>query len=385
MSVDLPSRYNLSSLPELRRSGLRNWVLVGVAAVGALLIVGLFTSSSTVQAGHVGVVTTFGSVEPVVLQPGFHFVLPFAQRIVQIDTRVSPHTFKEIDAASQELQTVKLTGTMNYHLDAARAYELYQNVGLEFAANIIDPAFSDFIKEVVPQYKVTDILIKRDEIRTLARQKLGDNLSRYGIIVDDIYIADIAFSTDYQAAIEKKQTAQQAVETERQILDQKRVQADQAVAEAEGKARATVQAAQGEADANRARTASITPELIDYLRWTKWDGRLPMFQGGQQPLISVPLDTATGGRRRPRHHPAPTATRRRARRSASPAARAAAPRQRPSAAHHRTVTLVLQTRCALARCLRHSCSKSSRTASWRSFGNACQRPERTIRSASGAL
>jgi prohibitin 2 len=295
MSVDLPPRYNLSSLPELRRSGLRNWGLVAVAVVGALLVVGLFTSSSTVQAGHVGVVTTFGSVEPVVLQPGFHLVTPFVQHIVQIDTRISPHTFKEIDAASQELQTVKLTGTMNYHLDAARAYELYQNVGLEFAANIIDPAFSDFIKEVVPQYKVTDILIKRDEIRTLARQKLGDNLSRYGIIVDDIYISDIAFSTDYQAAIEKKQTAQQAVETERQILDQKVVQADQAVAEAHGKAQAAVEAAQGEADANRARTASITPELIDYLRWTKWDGRLPMFQGGQQPLISVPLDSATGG------------------------------------------------------------------------------------------
>ena len=289
MSVDLPSHYNLSSLPKMRQSGIRNGIFMGAAILAVLLIIGLFTSSSTVQAGHVGVVTTFGSVEPVVLQPGFHFVVPFAQRIVQVDTRVSPHTFKQIDAASQELQGVKLTGTLNYHLDSARAYELYQNVGLEFATNIIDPAFSDFIKEVVPQYKVTDILIKRDEIRTLARQKLGDNLQRYGIIVDDIYIADIAFSTDYQAAIEKKQTAQQAVETERQILDQKRIQADQAVAEAEGKARATVEAAQGEADANRARTASITPELIDYLRWTRWDGRLPMFQGGQQPLISIPL------------------------------------------------------------------------------------------------
>jgi regulator of protease activity HflC (stomatin/prohibitin superfamily) len=260
-----------------------------------LLVVGIFTSSSTVQAGHVGVVTTFGSVEPQVLQPGFHFVVPFAQRIVQVDTRVLPHTFKQIDAASQELQSVRLTGTMNYHLDGAKAYELYQNVGLEFATNIIDPAFSDFIKEVVPQYHVTDILIKRDEIRTAAKQKLGDNLSRYGIIVDDIYISDIAFSTDYQAAIEKKQTAQQAVETERQILEQKRVQADQNVAEADGKARAAVASAKGEADANRARTESISSELIDYLRWSKWDGRLPMFQGGQQPLISVPLDSTTGG------------------------------------------------------------------------------------------
>lgn len=294
MSTELPSRYNLSNLPDLHQSGLRRWGAGVAAAVVALLVLTLFTSSSTVQAGHVGVLTTFGSVEPVVLQPGFHLVLPFVQRIVQVDTRVSPHTFREIDAASQELQGVKLTGTLNYHLDASRAYELYQNVGLEFATNIIDPAFSDFIKEVVPQYRVTDILIKRDEIRGLAKQKLGDNLSRYGIIVDDIYLSDIAFSADYQGAIEKKQTAQQNVETERQILEQKRIQADQNVAEAEGKARATVESARGEADANRARTDSITPQLIDYLRWTRWDGRLPQFQGGQQPLISVPLDSTTG-------------------------------------------------------------------------------------------
>src|SRR5919198_945364 len=260
MPVDTPSRYPFSALPELRQSAVRHYALPVAFIAAVLIIVGVFTSSSTVQAGHVGVITTFGSVEPRVLQPGFHMVIPFAQRIVQIDTRVLPHTFRQIDAASAELQGVKLTGTMNYHLDPNRAYELYQNVGLEFANNIIDPAFADFIKEVVPQYPVTNILIKRDEIRSLAKQKLGDNLSRYGIVVDDIYISDIAFSADYQAAIEKKQTAQQTVETERQILEQKRVQADQAVAEAEGKAKATVASAQGEADANRARESSITPQ-----------------------------------------------------------------------------------------------------------------------------
>ena len=292
MSVGTPSRYPFSTLPELRpSSAVRRLALPVVFIAAVLVIIGLFTSSSTVQAGHVGVVTTFGSVEPRVLQPGFHMVVPFAQRIVQIDTRVLPHNFRQIDAASAELQSVKLTGTMNYHLDPIRAYELYQNVGLEFASNIIDPAFSDFIKEVVPQYPVTEILVKRDEIRSLAKQKLGDNLSRYGIVVDDIYISDIAFSTDYQAAIEKKQTAQQAVETERQVLEQRRVQAEQNVAEAEGKARAAVATAKGEADANRAKTESISPQLIDYLRWTRWDGRLPMFQGGSQPLVSVPLDS----------------------------------------------------------------------------------------------
>src|SRR5438067_11780396 len=117
MPVDTPSRYPFSALPELRQSALRRYALPVAFIAAVLIIVGIFTSSNTVQAGHVGVITTFGSVEPRVLQPGFHVVMPFAQRIVQIDTRVQPHNFRQIDAASQELQGVKLTGTLNYHLD----------------------------------------------------------------------------------------------------------------------------------------------------------------------------------------------------------------------------------------------------------------------------
>src|SRR5712692_10140021 len=108
----------------------RRPVLFGVGGIAAVLVflvvVSFAVSSTTVQAGYVGVLLTFGRVEPGVLPPGFHFILPFAQRIVQVDTRVSPHAFKAIDAASQELQSVKLTCTMNYHLEASRANELYQ-------------------------------------------------------------------------------------------------------------------------------------------------------------------------------------------------------------------------------------------------------------------
>ncbi len=272
----------------------RKPVLVGVGGIAAvvvfLAVVSFAVSSTTVQAGYVGVLLTFGRVEPRELAPGFHLIVPVAQRIVQVDTRVSPHAFRAIDAASQELQSVKLTGTMNYHLESARAAELYQNVGLGFAESVIDPAFNDFIKEVVPRYQVTEILIKRDEIRTTAKQMLGANLQRYGIVVDDIYISDIAFSNEYQGAIEKKQTAQQNVEAERQILAQKEVQAQQAVVEAKGKADARVATADGEAHANRVLTESVTPQLVDYLRWTKWDGKLPMVSGGAQPLLTLPLD-----------------------------------------------------------------------------------------------
>jgi regulator of protease activity HflC (stomatin/prohibitin superfamily) len=279
------------------RASLGGFGKLVILVLIALLFLTVFVSGATVQAGHVGVLLTFGRVSSGVLEPGFHLIVPMAQRIVQVDTRVLPHAFKEIEAASREYQTVRLTGTMNYHLQSAQAADLYQTVGLDFADKVIDPAFNDFIKEVVPRYPVTEILVRRDEIRSTARTMLGQNLERYGIVVDDIYISNISFSKDYQDAIERKQTAQQNVETEQQILAQKEIQAQQVVVEARGRAEARVMTADGESRSNELLADSISPELIEYLRWTRWDGKLPLFSGSSQaPFVSVPLDRLDGTR-----------------------------------------------------------------------------------------
>lgn len=253
-------------------------VLRGVAGVviGTLVIVaGLSSPFTEVPAGNVGVVTNFGSVQPGTLEPGLHVVIPIVQHVAIIDTRVQPHQFQEIDAASAEYQTVKLTGVMNYHVDGQFANDLYQRVGTDFASKVIDPAFNDFIKTVVPEYKVDAILGARDEIRSKAKDALAANLAQYHIVVDDIYIANISFSNEFQAAIEAKQVAQQQVQTEQQILAQKKIQADQAVAQAqgqadsnvklaEGQAAATIALANGQATANKALAASLSDQILQY-------------------------------------------------------------------------------------------------------------------------
>src|SRR6188768_2743240 len=243
------------------------------AIIGALILVaGLSAPFVEVPAGNVGVVTNFGSVQPGTLEPGLHIVIPIVQHVAIIDTWVQPHQFQEIDAASAEYQTVKLTGVMNYHVDGQFANDLYQRVGTDFASKVIDPAFNDFIKTVVPAYKVDAILGARDEIRSKAKEALAANLAQYHIIVDDIYIANIAFSNEFQAAIEAKQVAQQQVQTEQQILAQKKIQADQAVAQAqgqadsnvklaEGQAAATIALANGQATANAALAASLSDQI----------------------------------------------------------------------------------------------------------------------------
>jgi regulator of protease activity HflC (stomatin/prohibitin superfamily) len=243
--------------------------LLIVGAILSLIIWIVFLGVVIVPAGYVGVVRFLGQVQPAVLYPGASWVVPFLNTVEEVDTRVQPHNFQQLTAATAENLQVTVTGTMNYHLDGAFAGQLIQNVGTDFASKIIDPAFSDYIKQVTPAYSAdsnsaTFILNKRDEIRQLTKQQLGDNLARYHIIVDDIYIVDIGYPQAYNDSITAKQVEQQNVQREQQILEQKRIQAQQAVVVAQGQADANRETAAGQADANRSINESLTDELI---RW----------------------------------------------------------------------------------------------------------------------
>jgi regulator of protease activity HflC (stomatin/prohibitin superfamily) len=255
-----------------------------------LLLIALFVLWGTfviIPAGHRGICLWWGSVEKRIMGEGLNFIVPIAERVIKVDVKVQPHPFKEIDASSKEYQMVKMTGMMNFHIDPAYVNDLYQKVGLDFADKVIDPAFNDFVKEVVPTYPIGEILPKREEIRKRAMTKLGDNLSRYHIIVDDIYFANIRFSPGYEGAVEAKQVAQQQVETQKQVLAQREIEAQQKVATAKGEAESIQVVAQGQAKANDALSRSITPILVQYKSIERWNGILPQVSGGAVPFVDL--------------------------------------------------------------------------------------------------
>ncbi len=270
---------------------------IGVLVILLIIFILLWGSFAIVPAGHRGVVLWWGSVEKRVMGEGLNFKVPMAERVIRVDVKVQPHPFKEIDAASKEYQMVKLTGMMNFHIDPSYVNDLYQKVGLDFANKVIDPAFNDFVKEVVPIYQITEILPKREEIRKRAMTKLGDNLSRYHIIVDDIYFANIRFSPEYEKAVEAKQVAQQQVETQRQVLAQREIEAHQKVATAKGEAESILVVAQGQAKANEVLSRSISPILVEYKGIEKWNGILPQVSGGAVPFIDIGKMGGGGGKK----------------------------------------------------------------------------------------
>jgi regulator of protease activity HflC (stomatin/prohibitin superfamily) len=277
------------------RSQLRN---IGIIGVLLMLFIILWGSYVIVPAGSRGVVLWLGRVEQRIMNEGLNFKVPLTESVIKVDVRVQPHPFREIDASSKEYQIVKMTGMMNFHIDPAFVNDLYQKVGLDFADKVIDPAFNDFVKEVVPMYPIGEILPKREEIRQTAMKKLGENLAKYHIIVDDIYFANIRFSPEYEKAIEAKQVAQQQVETQKQILAQREIEAQQKVATAKGEAESILVVAQEQAKANEALSRTLTPILVSYKSIERWNGVLPQVSGGAIPFIelgkmSAVLETAS--------------------------------------------------------------------------------------------
>ena len=260
---------------------------LGLLMLALLILIIGWGTFVLIPAGHRGVVLLWGSVENRIMGEGLNFKTPMAETVIKVDVKVQPHPFKEIDASSKEYQMVKMTGMMNFHIDPTYVNDLYQKVGLDFADKVIDPAFNDFVKEVVPTYPIGEILPKREEIRKRAMTKLGDNLSRYHIIVDDIYFASIRFSTGYEGAIEAKQVAQQQVETQKQVLAQREIEAQQKVATAKGEAESILVVAQGQAKANDVLSRSISPILVQYKGVEKWNGILPQVSGGAVPFIDL--------------------------------------------------------------------------------------------------
>lgn len=234
-------------------------ILIGI--LGMVLSLGV----TQIEAGHVGVITSFGKVQADELPPGLHYVVPLVNNVSSIDTRVKSVRFEGYTAASLEQQDLFLNATLNYHVDGTKASEIVQNIGLDFEEKIIKPRFLDIPKSVTDDYRTAVVLNSRDEIREKSIELLSNALAPYGIIVDNIALENFSYSQEYNAAIEQRAVAEQQVQRERQVLEQRRIQAEQNVVQAEGEAQAAVARAEGEAEANRLLTESLSDILVQYV------------------------------------------------------------------------------------------------------------------------
>ena len=246
------------------RAGLRNVILF------ALVVFVLLNSIVIVGSGKSGVVVTLGAVRDEILTEGIHFKIPFVQKVIEIDNRTKKIQV-DASAASKDLQTVTCEVAVNYKVINSFSSSIYKNVGRDYEDIIIAPAIQESIKAVTAQFTAEELITQRQIVSDKIKEILAAKIGSYGMSVEVFNIVDFNFSAEFNAAVEAKQTAEQNA-----------LKAQQDLARIEIEAKQKVVQAQAEAESIRLiqDTLSSSPEYIDYIKWNKWDGVLPVYLGG---------------------------------------------------------------------------------------------------------
>ena len=293
------------------KKGMIGGIVAGVLIAGALGV-GIFCTEK-IPAGYVGVVYNMnGGVDGETLQQGWHLVSPtkkvtsysigIEQSYLTAENKGDSKNDESFNIPTSDGKTVRVDLEFSYRFDEERVADTFVmfkgKSGEEIKNTFIKPKIVAWTQEVSANYPVTDIFgDKRTEINAELDSYLKDKFDGYGIIIDTVNFTNISVDDETAAAIQKKVNAQQELELANIEAETAKIQAnkdkavaqiaaDKAVIEAEAKANTTRIEAQAEAEANREIAASLTTELIEKIKYEKWNGELPTVTGGNA-LVSL--------------------------------------------------------------------------------------------------
>lgn len=267
-----------------------------VIPIAGLILAAIASAAVIVEAGHVAVVTRFGAVTGAVFEQGLSYKAPFIEGVWIADVRTQK---EQVDAAaaSRDLQEVKSTIALNYHLDARQAPAVYRQIGPQYKTRIVDPAIQEAFKFTTAQFNAEELITQRETVKNRARDFLRERLGTFNIIVDELNIVTFEFSRSFNDAIEAKQVAAQRVQQSQREQERAKVDADTRVIAAEGDAQAVLRRARAASEAQSIQRQTLSELYVQFLAVDKWDGKLPQVTGsGGVPFIQIPTATAAPSR-----------------------------------------------------------------------------------------
>lgn len=279
-------------------------VIIIIFMIAVVSVITIASAYQTVPTGYAGVVLQWGN--PVrVVGSGLNGITPIAETIALVNVQVQSATAQE-SAASSDLQEVTTSVTVNYQLDSAFAKEIYTNLRDEYEERVIVPAMQDGLKASTAKFQASELITQREQAKTTFQNLLQDKLDQYHIKVVSVAITDFQFSPNFKAAIEAKVTAEQNALAAQNQLKVVEYEAQQQVIQASanataiatlalGNANATLISATATAQAIQTIQSQLTPEYIQYLYSTGWNGQLPVYYSGNGtlPLLIVPTQQST--------------------------------------------------------------------------------------------
>ncbi|MEH2136806.1 prohibitin family protein [Nostoc sp.] len=225
----------------MKNQQLGNWQTTVLGIVLATLVIFGLNSFIIINPGEAGVISILGKARDGALLEGIHIKPPFISVIDVYDLTVQKFEVPA-ESSTKDLQNLSARFAINFRLDPMQVVEVRRKQGTlaNIVSKIIAPQTQEAFKIAAARRTVEEAITKRSELKEDFDQALGDRLDKYGIIVLDTSVVDLAFSPEFARAVEEKQIAEQRAQ-----------RAVYVAREAEQEAQADVNRAKGRAEAQR--------------------------------------------------------------------------------------------------------------------------------------
>ncbi|MEH1909689.1 prohibitin family protein [Nostoc sp.] len=225
----------------MKNQQLGNWQTTVFGIVLAILVIIGLNSFIIITPGQAGVISILGKARDGALLEGIHVKPPFITVIDVYDLTVQKFEVPA-ESSTKDLQNLSARFAINFRLDPMQVVEVRRKQGTleNIVSKIIAPQTQEAFKIAAARRTVEEAITKRSELKEDFDNALGDRLDKYGIIVLDTSVVDLAFSPEFAKAVEEKQIAEQRAQ-----------RAVYVAREAEQEAQADVNRAKGKAESQR--------------------------------------------------------------------------------------------------------------------------------------
>jgi regulator of protease activity HflC (stomatin/prohibitin superfamily) len=246
------------------RSMPGGWLMLLATAAIAIVLSVLAAGLVFIQPQDRGVVISVsqGGIRPEALQPGLHWVIPFAENVIPYTISRQTYTMSVIpeesdvvrddavEARTSDGQVVHVDASVIYAIDPAEVVNVHIRWQDRYTNGMVRPVVRGIIRDAVAQFGIEEVYsTHRLELTNLIAEELDRRFQANGIDLIDFVLRNIAFSPEYAASVEQKQIAEQLSQQAAFVVEQRRQEAEQARQVAQGQADAAVIAAQGDAEA----------------------------------------------------------------------------------------------------------------------------------------
>ena len=265
------------------------WIIVGIIVVIALVV--LFNCFTVVNEGFIGVKYQFGKIVESNMSAGLNFHIPFVEEIEQVDTREQIYSV-QTDAYTSDTQTVDNLGLkLNYYYDGTKLPEIIRTIGISnVETKLLVPNVAKISKDEIGKVKAEDLVQNRSDVQNAIYESLKTTLEPQGIIVTAFAIENLAFEDAFEQSIQAKVIAAQDALKMQNKTAEKEEEARQQVIAAQAEADSQKIKADAEAYAIRAVQEQLekSPNYIEYLKVSNWNGVLPQAIGTEvNPFMSL--------------------------------------------------------------------------------------------------